>query len=744
VSEGVWSCRHQGVVLRVLENGDLYFEGAKGEYGPTKPVDLLSKVPEIAESLGVRPPEIVELIVQYEAWKAPSFKPLVFEEENLRITIRNEDGVRVPASQLYYRNGGTGSFIIGELTYAYATVNKTVRNKRGEEEEIEYETIEPVLVWAYYNSGALHERLIKPWRMAKTLEVEGRPVMIELRARYTGTLETLISLDTCLKFLDGGKAQPWGDLFSRIREALERFVSFPWDHRLYDVVACWVLGTYFSELFSTYPFLYVYGSQGSGKSRLLLTATYLSRHGFVVTDPSDASLYRVAEAFRPTMGIDESLLGKQAWKLIRTAFKKGLKVPRVEKTSREEFVLALFETYMPVAFASTERPIELGGSEADESRALFVFMQRAPDPIGRDPEPHDFTDLRNELYLLRLLKAPDVLEALKKLGTVDLKLYGHDREVWLPIFTIAKLIGEEVFENVKAYAEELIGKMKEFQYVEEKILIGAMYRLLLASPPNLEGEKVAEFKASDLLDHVREELTERGEFQEAVFTKYWTPRRLGRILTRMGLFRRILHGRRMYCVTPETLRGLAERYEYEVDLGGLGVLGGLFLKRGVEENNPPITDEDRDRLNDTAKKLQDKGPKIVEKTGGVDYRIDHTPFKINTPNPPNTPFGQKSCPSSSLATFKCPYCGFQAFTKEDLRAHIQARHIDRDVSLQQALKEATDILFNLTCQAGGPVRPEELQRVLKWNPDFLTRIQRIAFRDRVWYQTPDGRIGVSW
>ncbi|MEM3056916.1 MAG: hypothetical protein QW639_06790 [Candidatus Bathyarchaeia archaeon] len=44
----------------------------------------------------------------------------------------------------------------------------------------------------------------------------------------------------------------------------------------------------------------------------MLTAVYLSRHGFVATDPSEASLYRTAEAFRPTLGIDESLLGREA------------------------------------------------------------------------------------------------------------------------------------------------------------------------------------------------------------------------------------------------------------------------------------------------------------------------------------------------------------------------------------------------------------------------------------------------
>jgi len=72
------------------------------------------------------------------------------------------------------------------------------------------------------------------------------------------------------------------------------------------------------------------------------------------------------------------------------------------------------------------------------------------------------------------------------------------------------------------------------------------------------------------------------------------------------------------------------------------------------------------------------------------------------------------------------------------------RPFEEDISLQQALDEATDILFDLTRQAGGPIPPEELRRALGWNQDFFSRVLRIALRDRVWYQTPDGRIGVSW
>jgi hypothetical protein len=285
-----------------------------------------------------------------------------------------------------------------------------------------------------------------------------------------------------------------------------------------------------------------------------LTAVYLSRHGFVATDPSDASLYRAAEAFRPTLGIDESLLGREAWKLIRTAFKRGLRVPRVEKTRREEFTLALYETYMPVAFASTERPTELGGCEADEARSLFIFMQQAQDPSGRDPEPQDFSELRDRLYHLRLLRAQEVLEALGVVRGSGLPLQGHEWEVWLPVLTVARLAGDEVYRNVLGYAGELIAIKNLFQYQEERLLIAAMERLLDASPKLPGAEPMAEFRPRDLLDHIMAELEERGEYQEARFLRYWSPERVGRVLTRMSVFKRKLAKGIHYTITEAGLR----------------------------------------------------------------------------------------------------------------------------------------------------------------------------------------------
>jgi ribosomal protein S27AE len=538
----------------------------------------------------------------------PKTVDLVFEGEGKKITILQEDGIRVPAGQLWFK--AENEFLIGELTYCYAQVERLHDDGKA------YETIIPVLVWSRFKDGMLVERDLKPYSLARKLEVGGKPVLVELRTRYSGTLDTLISLETAKAFIEGSAVPEWGEIFSSVKEAISKFICFDWDQRLLDVAACWVVGTYFAEVFPAFPFLYPHGTQGSGKTRLLKTVVYLARHGFVVTDPSDASLFRMAEAFKPTLGIDESLLGSTAWKLIRTAFKRGLYVPRVEKTGKEEFLLALFETYMPVAFSATEMPKDLGGCEADEARAIFIFMQRMPDPSGRDPEPWDFKREREKLYLLRLTKANEVLATFKTLENSEL-FYGHEREIWIPLLTIAKVLGEDVFKNVLEYAFELYGIKQARQYGEERIITTAILRMFqsIYQQRGKEHIEFIEFKSSDLMPFVRIALEETGEFEEAFFTKYWTTHRVGRILTRLSIFKKLRSGRSHYMMTPKKLREL-----YKVFYGGLGGLSGL-VSRVVKAEDKSTTPMEK--------------PTFKMDLGG--FLEGKTTFKSNPPNPPNPP-----------------------------------------------------------------------------------------------------------
>jgi hypothetical protein len=539
------------------------------------------------------------------------WSPFLFQEGDLTIQLLTEDGVRVPASQLFYQYGD--DMIIGELTYSHALVRRIERDRKGREKEVEYETVTPVLVWARYRAGELVERNMKPYQMTRTLTLNERPIIVEIRTRMAGHLETLMTLGAAQRFLDGCEAIDWREAYEWVTRDYKGFVDFYWDPRLYDIHACWDIGSYFIDIFSTYPFLYSYGSQGVGKTRNLKTATYMARHGFVVTDPTEATLYRMAEALRPTMGIDESLIGPKAWKLTRTAFAKGSKVPRMVKVRKEKFVLGLFETYMPMVFASTKRPRELGGEDADEARAIFVYMERASDPSGRHPQASDFEELRDELYLMRLLRAGEVVEALKRMETMNLGLYGHDREVWLPIFTIASLIGDDVFEAVRSYARDEGALKRLYEHQDERLITRAIllrYRDVYSQVKQLNPKadvSSIDFQASQLLEYLERALIEAGEFDEGLFKKEWSPHRVGRLLTRMKIFKRTKHGRSIYTVTPTLLRSLYKRYFAGKPRGGLGGFGGLISK----------------------------GHRQKEKSTQGEKGIP--PSKNNPPNPPNPP-----------------------------------------------------------------------------------------------------------
>ncbi|MEM3056917.1 MAG: hypothetical protein QW639_06795 [Candidatus Bathyarchaeia archaeon] len=236
--------RGGGCTLMVLGDWSLQFTNEDRSYGPIRDVDLLPKVPAIVEALGVKPKEVLGLLIEYRGWARPRLKPLSFEEEELRVTFNEDEGLRVPASQLYFRY--RDSLLVGELTYAHAQVVKISSNLGGKEKVKSYEAVEPLLIWTCSKDEVNPDRLAKPLRMIRRLEVDGRPIHLELKSQYAGTLETLMSLQAVRGFLDGTEPPTWTLAFTAVRSCLERFVSFPWDPRLYDVISCWVLGTYFA------------------------------------------------------------------------------------------------------------------------------------------------------------------------------------------------------------------------------------------------------------------------------------------------------------------------------------------------------------------------------------------------------------------------------------------------------------------------------------------------------------------
>jgi len=412
------------------------------------------------------------------------------------------------------------------------------------------------------------------------------------------------------EFHEGAVGPSFMELKGEVLSGLKKYINFEWKPKLYSLAAAYVVYTYIYDLFATSPRLFFLGPFGSGKTRAMLTVVYMSRHGWPVLSPSDASSYRSIEALGPTIGVDEAALTPNLLKVLAAGYKRGLSVPRVERTSKERFVLSLFKTFAPVVFAFTEPPTELL-----MQRTIVIVMKKASDPAKRDPTPQDFEELRGKFYLARLTRLPEVLEAMRKVnedvtkgvevGGDILKLEARDYEIWYPVLVAAYLLGEDIYRDVLELAKEDVEARKASLWSEEKVVLAAIERLLKAG----DGDEIV-VRATEILEEIRlikqEDLG--ASFDEKDFKRNWNAVKVGRILTNLGwknkTTRKLAGTPKAYEITRSDFCDVAERYGYESELcGNCGRCGNFSEKGSVREElttlkeNLHETSEEREKSN---------------------------------------------------------------------------------------------------------------------------------------------------
>jgi len=547
----------------------------KAQLSPAQVEDLFREVNEILnQQLGVR---------------------LQYTGPNVEIVVRASDGFTVPATNFFVK--WKNEYLVGELTYVHV-FKRVRREKRRRIEFEEFETVEPLLItnkWTDKNNEKGYYFISVP-EQRNQLAVNGRPINLEVKSIGNAGIPTLMKYETVAQFFATSKVIEPREIYPKLKEKIKEFVSFDWDERLYDLACCYIIGTYFYDVFYSYPILVFFGDFETGKTRALKTVVYASHRGMLCVDPTVASMFRTVDAYRPTFGIDEfTKLTEDIQRIARASYKKGEKVPRIEKAKHERFILSLFEVFTPFVLATTEKIPDML-----LSRCIQVTMKRAedPNPEKRDPEPEDFEDIREMLYLSRLTFAKNVYEASKELDNLKLGLRGREYEVWKPILTIAKLLGEDVFNNVLSLAKDLIEERKEQLHHEERLLLQVIGNFFVEKyGTTLEGEKQVEFTASDVLGALKEEilLDEYGE-DEKRFYKDWNVQKIGIRLTRMGL-RKTRKGKkrtRLYLLTFKEYSDLCVRYS--LDLSDLSYLSAEPTEKTEVEKQTDKTESSLEKF----------------------------------------------------------------------------------------------------------------------------------------------------
>lgn len=142
--------------------------------------------------------------------------------------------------------------------------------------------------------------------------------------------------------------------YRNIIDILKEYCDLREDY--YNIVALWIIGTYFHKQFPTYPYLFLNAMKGSGKTRTLKLITFLAKEGDMLNSLTEAVLFRSQGA----LAIDEfegiTRKGNEALReLLNSAYKKGTKVKRMKKKKTmegEEQVVEEFDVYRPIVIAN--------------------------------------------------------------------------------------------------------------------------------------------------------------------------------------------------------------------------------------------------------------------------------------------------------------------------------------------------------------------------------------------------------
>lgn len=238
-------------------------------------------------------------------------------------------------------------------------------------------------------------------------------------------------------------------VYSKIKETISYYMDVK-DERIFDVVTCWVIGTYCYELFESYGYLYFHALRESGKSKFKKILRLIGFNGQEASSISEASFFRTIENTKGVLAIDEyermdTDRKKSTDLLLNAGIEKGASVKRVDKVGNKQ-VNRDFDVYCPKIICNIT-----GLDPVTQTRCITIRLSKtANEKGGRKPKTNDpvWQELRNLCYRFVMDHWSEVKEICENYKS---PLKNRDEDVWTPVLVLAKFFGVE--KEVQSYAE---------------------------------------------------------------------------------------------------------------------------------------------------------------------------------------------------------------------------------------------------------------------------------------------------
>lgn len=274
------------------------------------------------------------------------------------------------------------------------------------------------------------------------------------------------------RWLAGQEQANPAELFRDICRFVAEYLDFPLDQGPGHVatIAAFVILTYLAPVFSAVPYLFFWGTAGSGKTRALEVLRELVFRPYFTAAPSPALVFRALHAYGGTFLLDEAEKLKtvaadpsvqELLALLQAGYRRGAAASRLEPAG-ETFKPVSFQVFGPKALASVTGPPPVLAT-----RCITIPMIRAgeesPKPkrriVSKKGQP-----IRDALHVLALEYGVELLQ-LPERDVCPRGIFGRNWEVWQPILAIASWIeecGEEgLLRLVQEHALVIIEQSKE-------------------------------------------------------------------------------------------------------------------------------------------------------------------------------------------------------------------------------------------------------------------------------------------
>ncbi len=273
------------------------------------------------------------------------------------------------------------------------------------------------------------------------------------------------------------------ELFEEIKR-LNTLYVYHEDQRVHSVIAADIISNYSCPIFNAKGRMYFQAEHGSGKStqaKIYSLLTYNAIHG----DITPASMERVVESTCGTLVIDnydnlsedKKIAGRQ---FIEVFYKKGSKSYKADGKNHR---VNSYNGYSPVVINNI-----IGLPEVTESRCIKINMIKTNNPkISRKKIKETdkiWQDIVDDLHIWTL----DNWKLIEK--TYDESYFkdfnNRDLENVESILTIAKIIGEDVFEEINDFLKDNVNKQKESNIEDnwDFIALKSIYELSKNSSSN--------------------------------------------------------------------------------------------------------------------------------------------------------------------------------------------------------------------------------------------------------------------